>query len=291
MIRKPILVIAFVFTVLMCTTISARSLEFVIGSKTLGVASPMISTYELNSPPFIENGRTMVPVRIIAENFGADVKWVAEERAVFIAYGDTSILLPIGSTTAKVNGVDVSLDVPASIASARTFVPLRFVTETLGYKVRYIDPLKVIYITDNPALMTIDGNDLYIDDYVAFLMLAGKPFEELDPNSMISAITETIKGITSLANRFDSENKVLANIEEHNQSFFPVLEELRQTSLVSTLYNMSLTLLKSDAYIVENFELYTDSDAVTNYILEEALIARAVMHKTVDEIISSFEAN
>ena len=40
---------------------------------------------KLDSPAFIENDRTYIPLRFIAENFGADVIWDSEERMVFIA--------------------------------------------------------------------------------------------------------------------------------------------------------------------------------------------------------------
>ena len=39
---------------------------------------------ELDSPAFVENDRTYLPVRFVAENLGADVAWNAETRAVTI---------------------------------------------------------------------------------------------------------------------------------------------------------------------------------------------------------------
>ena len=40
---------------------------------------------KLDSPAFIENDRTYIPLRFIAENFGADVIWDSESRMVYIA--------------------------------------------------------------------------------------------------------------------------------------------------------------------------------------------------------------
>jgi outer membrane protein assembly factor BamB len=40
--------------------------------------------HELESPPLIIDGRTMVPVRFITEAFGAEVEWLADERKVSI---------------------------------------------------------------------------------------------------------------------------------------------------------------------------------------------------------------
>ncbi len=41
--------------------------------------------YTLDSPPFLLNGTTMVPVRFISEQSGSTVKWSAEEKTVFIS--------------------------------------------------------------------------------------------------------------------------------------------------------------------------------------------------------------
>ena len=38
----------------------------------------------LDSPAFIENNRTYLPVRFIVENLGAKVEWVAETRQIIV---------------------------------------------------------------------------------------------------------------------------------------------------------------------------------------------------------------
>ncbi len=92
----------------------------------------------LDVPAKIINNRTMVPLRFIAESMGFFVDWDPISRTVIIGEGNY-ILLPIGSSTATVNGVGVSLDSPAIIENSRTLVPIRFVSENLGAKVDW-DP-------------------------------------------------------------------------------------------------------------------------------------------------------
>lgn len=41
-------------------------------------------TIELDTPPFIQEGSTLVPVRAVAESIGAEVKWNGETRTVDI---------------------------------------------------------------------------------------------------------------------------------------------------------------------------------------------------------------
>lgn len=103
---------------------------------------------ETDAPGMIQtvdglNGRTLVPVRTIAEPLGATVMWIAETRQVMILNGDDTIVLTIGSDMAVVNGESVPLPdgVPASVVSCngaeRTMVPLRFVSEHLHAKVEW----------------------------------------------------------------------------------------------------------------------------------------------------------
>lgn len=83
------------------------------------------------------NGRVLVPLRGVLERMGAFVGWDAANRTVIAQRGDRDVSLPIGSRTAKVNGRDVQLDVPAIVMSGTTMVPLRFVGEALGADVTW----------------------------------------------------------------------------------------------------------------------------------------------------------
>ncbi|RED55119.1 copper amine oxidase N-terminal domain-containing protein [Cohnella lupini] len=87
--------------------------------------------------PENNNDRTMVPVRVISENLGANVKWSNSE--VILTKGDMKVLLRLNSNTADKNGKKVSLDVKPYMKNSRIFVPLRFIAETFGCTVNYSD--------------------------------------------------------------------------------------------------------------------------------------------------------
>ncbi|HEY3376169.1 MAG TPA: copper amine oxidase N-terminal domain-containing protein, partial [Armatimonadota bacterium] len=54
-------------------------------------------------PPEIRNGRTFVPVRVIAEQFGATVTWTAETRTLRVTQTDEAdVQLTLGSRTVLV---------------------------------------------------------------------------------------------------------------------------------------------------------------------------------------------
>lgn len=89
------------------------------------------------------DGRTMVPVRAVAEALGAIVDWDGKARQVKIAAGGDTVVLTLGAPTAQVNGESVELPgrVPAVVArygeTERTLVPLRFVSEQLHAQVEW----------------------------------------------------------------------------------------------------------------------------------------------------------
>lgn len=98
--------------------------------------------------PRIIDGRTLVPVRFIAEALGADVKWDDASRAVGIKKGNTEIKLVIGGKAYR-NGQLLDLNVPAQIMGGRTVVPVRFVSEALGCRVRWDEASGTVNIFSN----------------------------------------------------------------------------------------------------------------------------------------------
>ncbi len=87
--------------------------------------------------PKIVDNRTVLPIRVVAENLGADVDWDPTTQKVTITKGDTVIELFIGKTIAYVNGEPVQLDVAPFIENDRTYLPVRFVSEYLGAMVNW----------------------------------------------------------------------------------------------------------------------------------------------------------
>jgi len=58
-----------------------------------------------DAKPFIdENGRTLIPVRFVTEDLGANVEWNAESREVYITKDGVSIMIRIGEERILANG-------------------------------------------------------------------------------------------------------------------------------------------------------------------------------------------
>ncbi|WP_347489080.1 CbiX/SirB N-terminal domain-containing protein [Desulfoscipio sp. XC116] len=107
------------------------------------------NTYTLDAAPCVDTkaGRTLVPIRFVSEALGAQTDWNPETQQVTIKDGDREIVLTLGSAKVLIDGQAKSIDsAPAVLASGRTFVPLRFVSETLGTNVDYDAATKQITI-------------------------------------------------------------------------------------------------------------------------------------------------
>lgn len=95
--------------------------------------------------PFIEDGRTLAPVRCL-EHFGMSVEWNGEESLVTVKKNESEIKIKIGEKTALVNDEERTLDVAAKIVNGRTYVPMRFIAEALNMKVEWDDEEKTVIL-------------------------------------------------------------------------------------------------------------------------------------------------
>lgn len=87
--------------------------------------------------PFIQQGRTMVPLRFVGESFGFEVEWIPSKGKIIVSYKNTGdeVVLSIGSRTIIANGTTCSIDVPPQIVGGRTFIPIRSVVEVFGAEI------------------------------------------------------------------------------------------------------------------------------------------------------------
>ncbi len=112
----------------------ATELRLTIGQKTAYVNG---EPKALDAAPMIKSGRTMLPVRFVAENLGGTVGWDGATSSVTIKGNGIDIAIKVGAATASINGKTVTLDAPAFIESGRTYLPVRVVAEAMGATVAW----------------------------------------------------------------------------------------------------------------------------------------------------------
>ncbi len=102
--------------------------------------------YELETAPQVNEGITLVPLRFIAEIFGAEVGWNTEDNQIAIQQNDKNIILQPGSYQAVINGEPQTISGVTTIVNETTLVPLRFLVESLNYRVSFMPQTKEINI-------------------------------------------------------------------------------------------------------------------------------------------------
>lgn len=102
--------------------------------------------------PYLSNDRTYVPLRFLCEKLGAEVECDKEDGGCVVTKDDNEIRLAFGSAEFTVNGEAKIFDVPVEVVHDRTMVPVRFISEELGYDVFWNEPNKAVVISpsDNP---------------------------------------------------------------------------------------------------------------------------------------------
>jgi hypothetical protein len=96
-----------------------------------------------------KTNRTMVPVRYISETLDSDVKWDDAKKQVTIIDIMTGkiIILTLNSTKATIDGKAVTLDSPATLTNASTYVPVGFIAEALNGKIGWDKATRTVSIS------------------------------------------------------------------------------------------------------------------------------------------------
>jgi len=99
----------------------------------------------VDAVPYLnEEGRTMVPVRFIAESFGAKVNWNSETQMVTLVNDQATVEFKVNSYVVKINGQKKMMDTQMILDAStnRTFVPFRFAVEPLGISIENVEFLE-----------------------------------------------------------------------------------------------------------------------------------------------------
>lgn len=134
------------------TTITPASLgktiEFTIGSTDYIVKEgTKKKSYSLDSAPYVEGGRTMMPLRAVAVALGIPddkVIWANESKTAFIFKGSKTAQIMLGSKTFIVDGVSITLDAPAVLKNGRLMLPVGQLAKGLGVKYTWNDLTKTV---------------------------------------------------------------------------------------------------------------------------------------------------
>lgn len=132
---------------------------FIVPTSICAIDTPQVSVIldneyivydEYYGIPYIdENNRTMVPLRLTLESFGAEVEWVGELNLVVITHGDIVVNVPIGEKFIYRNEEKIENDTYAINKNSRIYLPIRIVMEAFGCEVLWDGDNRVVIINSD----------------------------------------------------------------------------------------------------------------------------------------------
>jgi hypothetical protein len=113
-----------------------KKIILTIGKKEIEVNG---QKYPSDVAPILETGRTLVPLRIVADNLDSTINWEAKEQKITILHYSKRIELWINRVTCFVDGLEKNMpsNVPPRLINNRTYVPLLFIANELDASVTW----------------------------------------------------------------------------------------------------------------------------------------------------------
>lgn len=287
MVKKQIKILVALL-VIVCITLSVIPIYAQDDISVLVNNNPVI----FDQHPVIEDGRTLVPMRAIFESLGASVRWNENTRTITGQKDTLQITLVVGSTSAKVNDIQVMLDVPAKIINGRTFVPVRFIAASLNCFVGWQEKTKTIYITDGDNTPQRNLSVHYIDvgqaDSILILLPNGQNILiDAGNNGDGALVVDYIKnqgirtldyvigthphedhigGLDTIINVFDIGNIYMPKAVNTTKAFEDVLNAIESKGLKINSAKAGVNIINSNGLCIDIIAPVSDSyDDLNNY--------------------------
>lgn len=97
--------------------------------------------------PVREDDRLLVPMRFLFEKMGAEVEWDQATQTATVLQENDAVAFQINNRSATVNSQAQTMDVPARLINDKTMIPIRFLSENLGYTVEWDEETNMAIIT------------------------------------------------------------------------------------------------------------------------------------------------
>lgn len=87
--------------------------------------------------PVIIEGSTLVPVRAVFEQAGAEVSWNQDTLTATLVKGNYTVTITLNDTVLYKNGTAVALNTPATMINNRILIPVRAIGEAMDFNVKW----------------------------------------------------------------------------------------------------------------------------------------------------------
>jgi flagellum-specific peptidoglycan hydrolase FlgJ len=203
-----------------------------------------------SAAPQLLGGRTLVPVRFVAEELGADVIWNEAERTVIVTRDGRSVLLRIDSrlVTYDNHGRTYGLcDVAPAIINERTYVPLRLVSNALGVGVGWQEASRTVSVDSAQSAAITAFYDMKISMVKPGQRITGPTILQADLPGIIPYGATEIKFLIIDPKTAKGTVAIRGNILSASYRWLPDLKISGERILVAAVYDAQGNFLAGDA--------------------------------------------
>lgn len=270
-------------------------------------AGVSVSVDELKAPIQTDvinsNGYTLVGIRSLMNILDADVSWNESSRQVIVDCEDTKIVITIGKINAVVNDKEVKMPVLPQIKDGSCYVPLRFVAESLNYKVEWVEDTKLIKIdTGKEGYLLLDTNS-EINENTIVLSFEEAKEKAQKKNSSLKTIEESVEYLEETKDNLginleilDGYGEVSNNYVEGEEGKLQEYEQIQQAyqqnteAIISVLRGMKSVNAQQQLSDV-NKEMIEDSIDLTLISLITSVKSSSMQIQLLEESIKSSETS
>lgn len=243
--KKKLLVVISIVAIISATAIgvyAASNIKLIVNGKNITSLSN----------PILENGRTLVPIRFIAEELGAQVEWDPVDRVVTIDSNNMNLRLKIDSRlVGHNNGTSYEIsDVAPKIINDRTYVPLRLISNAMDVGIEWNEITKTVTVDQSKRSDKEAFYELNIISQNDGQTITGKTSLAVDGTSKYAGQATEIKYL--LLDPLTSTGRIIGrgNKIDATYSYIPKLEDNGSKTLVAALYDKNNILIAADAVAV-----------------------------------------
>ncbi|MBQ7759016.1 N-acetylmuramoyl-L-alanine amidase family protein [Anaerotignum sp.] len=239
-------------------------------------------------PAVAIDGRTMLPMRQIAQELGCEVTWNEAAQQVYVVNDDYTLVFEINKATGYKNGKTFTMDVPPMIVNDRTMLPVRALATALDLDISWDDPSRTVSIETKKAATTKPSTNTTTPSTTNYVTLnkvgvpasatAGQTFT-IQANGAIPSYKETIVADNKIVLDFYGTKSGLASkITATNSSIVSAVRTAQHTAEDGTVY----TRVVLDLTAKKQYEVTQSADKTKVYVTFDKVTVEDISTKHND---------
>ncbi len=235
-------------------------------------------------PAVAIDGRTLLPMRQIAQELGCEVTWNEEAKQVYVINSTHTLVFTIDSMTGYKNGATFTMDVPPMIINDRTMLPVRALANALDLDIQWEDATRTVAITTEKkdTTPTDSTTPVTLSKVTVPMDKAAEQIFTIQASGAISSYQEVyVADDKVVLDFYGARNGLEANLTATNSGVVSAIRTAEHTTEDGTVYTrVVLDLSRKRNYTVTQS---TDKTKLTITFQSVAVRDDTLKHMTYEE--------